>query len=159
MTDENPAAGAGRPSGAEFTIKKIYVKDVSFESPTSPEIFTVPWQPELDLQMHTGASRFGPADYEVTLNATATVKVGERTAFLAEVQIGGVFGITGVPESDLAPLLGTYCPTILFPYLREVVSDLAVRGGFPQMLLQPVNFDALYQQHLAQEGGAGGETH
>lgn len=149
MAEDITAAGtnaaAGLPDGADFSIKKLYVKDVSFESPGAPQIFTRQWQPGIELQLHTDAMRFSPADYEVTLTGTVTAKAdADETAFLAEVQVAGIFAVTGLTEEELAPVLAIYCPSILFPFVREVVADLSVRGGFPQVVLAPVNFDALY---------------
>lgn len=146
-----PGAGeaeAAMPEGSDFQIRKLYIKDISFESPSAPHIFTRQWQPAIELQLHTDAMRFSPADFEVTLTGTVTAKADEETAFLAEVQVAGIFTVTGMTEEELRPILGSYCPSILFPYLREVVSDLSVRGGFPQVVLAPVNFDVLYQSHV-----------
>ena len=139
---------AGMPEGSDFQIRKLYVKDISFESPAAPEIFTRQWQPTIELQLHTDAKRFTASEYEVTLTGTVTGKADEETAFLAEVQIAGIFTITGVTDEELGPLLGSFCPGVLFPYLREVMSDLSVRGGFPQVVLAPVNFDSLLAEHL-----------
>lgn len=149
--DAQPAAEAPEP---EFTIRKIYLKDGSFESPGAPAIFAEDWRPEVDLQVQTGAQQLGPGDYEVTLTVTATVNVADKVAFLVEVEKAGIFSISGIAEEQMAAMLGAYCPGILFPYAREVVSDLSVRGGFPQLVLSPVNFDALYarrQQEAAAE--------
>ena len=143
-------ADANMPTGSDFQIRKLYLKDVSFESPSAPQIFTRSWEPAIDMQLFTDAMRFSPADFEVTLTGTITAKADEETAFLAEVQVAGIFTVTGLTEEELSPILGSYCPSILFPYLREMVSDLSVRGGFPQVILSPVNFDVLYQQHLEQ---------
>lgn len=145
------AAQLDRP-GAGFRIRKLYVKDASFESPNAPQVFGVEeWRPDVDLHLHTETARFGVSGYEVTLRATVTVTSGERTLYLAEVSLAGLFEIPDLPEGTLPPVLGSYCPSILFPYLREVVSDLSVRGGFPQLVLKPVNFEALYRQRLRQE--------
>ena len=138
--------------GIVFQITKLYLKDTSFESPNTPRVFGAKeWAPDVDLHLHTETGQFGPSSYEVTLRATVTVTQGERTLYLTEVSMAGLFEISGVAKSRLPPLLGSYCPSVLFPYLREVVSDLSVRGGFPQLVLRPVNFEALYQQHLRQE--------
>lgn len=146
------AAQLDRP-GAGFRIRKLYVKDASFESPNAPQVFGAgEWKPDVDLHLHTETARFGGSGYEVTLRATVTVTSEERTLYLAEVSLAGLFEIPDLPEDALPPVLGSYCPSILFPYLREVVSDLSVRGGFPQLVLKPVNFEALYRQHhLRQE--------
>ena len=145
------AARIGRP-GIEFEVRKLYLKDSSFESPNSPGVFaTREWNPNVDFHLHTESGQFGASTYEVTLRATVTVTNAERTLYLAEASVAGLFEISGVSKDALPPLLGSHCPSILFPYLREVVSDLSVRGGFPQLVLRPVNFEALYQQHRRQE--------
>jgi preprotein translocase subunit SecB len=158
---ENVKAGgtayARTPPSGEFAIRKIYVKDISFETPVSPGIFMVEWAPDADVNLRTSAAQMEPGDFEVTLTITATVKVGEHTAFLAEVQQAGIFRIVGVTEEELKAVVGVYCPSILYPYAREVVSDLVVRGGFPPFLLSPVNFDALYEQQHAGEGAGASE--
>lgn len=137
-----------KPPDGEFIIKKIYCKDISFETPNSPAIFQADWQPNADVHMRTDAKKISPGEYEVTLVVTVTVSVGESTAFLAEVQNAGIFGITGLASDELGPTLGSYCPSILFPYSRQIVSDLVTRGGFPQFILAPVNFEALYAKSL-----------
>lgn len=137
-----------KPPNGEFTIKKIYCKDISFETPNSPAIFQVDWRPNADVHMRTDAKQISAGEYEVTLVVTVTVVLGETTAFLAEVQHAGIFGITGLTSDEMGPTLGSYCPSILFPYSREMVSDLVTRGGFPQFILAPVNFEALYAKKL-----------
>lgn len=139
----------------QFSVQRIYVKDVSFESPNAPAVFTVEWKPNVNLNLQTNATQIAEELYEVVITVTATLTVGDKTAFLAEVQQAGIFGIRGVDEKTLGPLLGSYCPNVLFPYAREAISDLVTRGGFPQFLLAPVNFDALYQQHLQDQGTQG----
>lgn len=135
------------PSG-QFVIHRVYVKDISFETPNSPAIFHSDWRPDVDIQLVTDASRIEVDVYEVSVRVTVTVKIEDKTAFLVEVNQAGVFGIGGLPEDRLKYMLGSFCPNILFPYLRETVSDLVTRGGFPQLLLSPVNFDAMYAKHL-----------
>jgi len=153
---ENEQNGEARESeadaaGVNFAIRKIYVKDLSFEAPGAPEIFTEQWTPDVDLQLNTTARQVGEHDYEVSLTVTATVKVAETTAFLAEAVQAGIFTIGGVADEQLGAMLGAYCPNVLFPYAREVISDVSVRGGFPQLVLAPVNFDALFQQHQQEQ--------
>nr|VFK25732.1 MAG: protein translocase subunit secB [Candidatus Kentron sp. MB]VFK29718.1 MAG: protein translocase subunit secB [Candidatus Kentron sp. MB]VFK74882.1 MAG: protein translocase subunit secB [Candidatus Kentron sp. MB] len=140
------------PDG-QFAIHKVYTKDISFETPNSPDIFRVDWRPELDVQLFTNTSRLDVALYEVTLRITVTVKIEEKTAFLAEVNQAGIFGSDEPQEERLKYILGSFCPNILFPYARETVSDLVSRGGFPQFLLAPVNFDAIYAKHLQETQG------
>lgn len=141
-----------RPREGEFTIKKIYCKDISFETPNSPEVFRHEWKPDADVHLNTNATQLSAGEYEVILTVTVTVTVEGKTAFLAEVQHGGIFGITGLTSEEMGPVLGSFCPSILFPYTREVISDLVTRGGFPQFILAPVNFEALYSKHLSEQG-------
>ena len=134
-----------------FQIEKLYVKDVSLEIPNAPRVFIEQVQPQLEVQIANAAQSFAENYFEVTVTATVTAKAGERTIFLAEVAQAGIFSVRNVPAADLDPLLGVGCPTILFPYLREAISDLVVRGGFPPVLLSPISFEALYMQRLQQQ--------
>lgn len=134
----------------QFAINKIYIKDISFESPNSPAQFTADWKPESNMELNTNGRPLEEKVYEVVLSITVTVKNNEQTAYLVEVQQCGIFSIDGFNEQDLSHMLGSFCPNILFPYAREAISDIITRGGFPQLLLAPVNFDALYAQHLQQ---------
>ncbi len=140
--------------GPQFAIQKIYVKDVSFETPHSPAVFTEEWRPDVNMNLSSEAEPLAEHVYEVSLAVTVTVKTGDKTAFLVEVHQAGIFNIRGFGQEELGQMLGSYCPNVLFPYAREAVSDLVVRGGFPQLVLAPVNFDAVYAQHLAQQGAA-----
>ena len=143
----------------QFAIQKLYVKDASFESPGTPESFKfTSWNPRIDLNLGNEQKHIEGDLYEVVLSITATVTHEESTAFLVEVQQGGLFLLTGFTEEEKKYLLGTQCMSTLFPYAREVVSDLSVRGGFPPLLLAPVNFDALYQQHLQRQQSRQDET-
>lgn len=135
----------------QFAIQKLYLKDVSFESPASPAMFTKEWQPEVNLDMNTNSQALSEGVYNVVLSLTVTVKNTEQTAFLVEVQQAGIFTVKGFAENEMGHMLGSFCPNILFPYAREAISDLVTKGGFPPLLLAPVNFDALYAQHLAQQ--------
>lgn len=148
MSEEQQAAE--QPQG-QFAIQKIYVKDISFEAPSSPQSFTEDWNPKSNLELNTNAQGIAEHAFEVVLSITLTVKNNDKTAYLVEVQQAGIFTIQGFGDSDLRGMLGSFCPNILFPYAREAISDLVTRGGFPQMLLSPINFDALYQQHLQQQ--------
>jgi preprotein translocase subunit SecB len=140
---------------ATFQIEKIYVKDLSLEIPHAPQVFAEQVQPQIDVRIESGESRFQPDYYEVTLSVTVTARSGERTVFLAEAVQGGIFALRNVPEADIGPLLGIACPTVLFPYLRETISDLITRGGFPPLLLTPISFEQLYLQRMQQqESGA-----
>jgi preprotein translocase subunit SecB len=140
----------------QFVIQRIYTKDLSFESPNAPDIFRSEWKPENELSLNTQVNRVGDQVYEVVLTVTVNVKVGDKTAFIAEVHQAGIFGLNGFPEQELGPVLGVYCPSLLFPYAREVVSDLVTKGSFPQLVLQHVNFEALFAQHQQKAAGASG---
>ncbi len=129
-----------------FNMDKIYVKDLSLEIPHAPKIFLDRDNPQIDIQLHTQANSIEEGLFEVVVMATVTAKIGEKIMFLIEVKQAGIFQIRHVPTNELEPILAVMCPNILFPFLREVVSDVAVRGGFAPVLLNPINFDALYQQ-------------
>ncbi|WP_177419610.1 protein-export chaperone SecB [endosymbiont of Lamellibrachia barhami] len=148
----------------ELSIQRIYLKDVSFETPNSPSVFQKEWKPETNVNMITEVNTLSENIYEVVLNVTVTTKVGEQTAYLAEVQQAGIFSISGFSDQEMGAVVGSYCPNLLFPYVREAISDMVTKGSFPQMVLQPVNFDALYAQHqqeLAKKMAEGdsGKTH
>ncbi len=144
MAESNPQ------SEKQFSIQKIYTKDISFETPNAPQVFTSKWEPAVDFNLGTHVEPLEDSMYEVTLTVTVTVKTEDKTAYLVEVVQAGIFSLAGFSEEEMGPMVGSFCPNILFPYAREVVSDLVTKGGFPQLLLAPVNFDALYQQHLQQ---------
>ena len=164
MSDEttNGAAAPSTPAaaGPAFTVEKIYVKDVSFEAPNSPAIFNEATQPELQLNLSQKVQQLAENAFEVVLGVTLTCKSGDKTAYAVEVQQAGVFGLVGLEPQAVDGLLGTQCPNILFPYVRQLLSDLIQAGGFPPFLLQPINFDALYgetlrqRQQQAEAGGA-----
>lgn len=141
----------------QFEIQRIFVKDISFEAPNTPHTFLEEWKPEVSLNLETKSNRIQDNVHEVVLSITATVTSSKKTAFLIEVHQAGVFMVNGFPNDQLHHMLGSFCPNILFPYAREVVSDIVVRGGFPQLILAPVNFDALYAQHMEKQGTAGAE--
>ncbi len=147
MAEESPTTEQPQ---RQMAFQRIYLKDVSFEAPNAPEIFRQEWQPENDLNISTGVKQIAADTYEVVLSVTLTTKIGATTAFLVEVQQAGIFSFQGFSQQELAPLLGAYCPNALFPYAREVISDLVSKGSFPAMVLQPVNFDALFMQHQQQ---------
>jgi preprotein translocase subunit SecB len=139
--------------GPQFAVQRIYTKDLSFETPNSPAIFTEKWEPEVKIDINSTGNKLADEVYEVVLSLTVTAKLGEKTAYLAEVQQAGVFTLSGFSEQDMGGMIHSYCPNLLFPYVREVISDLVSKGSFPQMVLQPINFDALYAQHLQQKQG------
>jgi len=136
----------------QFIIERIYIKDISFEAPNSPAVFTQNWEPETNLNLNTQVNPLGDDHYEVELHVTVSVKNKEgKTAFLVEVIQAGAFLIKGYPQEQLGHLLASYCPSNLFPYAREVISNLVSKGSFPEMHLSPINFDALYAQRLQEE--------
>jgi len=139
---------------ASFNIEKLYVKDLSLELPNAPQVFMQADSPQLDVQIHNESQHVSDALYEVVVTVTVTAKAGDKTMFLAEVAQAGLFSIVNVPADELDPLLGIGCPTILYPYVREVVSDIVTRSGFPPVLLAPVSFEALYMQRQQQQGAA-----
>jgi len=159
-TPQGQDSQAAAAKGPEFGLQRIYVKDLSFEAPHAPQVFTENWQPQVNVGLNTQVTPLGNDHLEVVLVVTVTVKSGEKTAYHVEVQQAGIFVARDVPEQDRGPLVGIVCPNILFPYAREVISDLVSRGSFPQMLLAPVNFEGLYVQRMAQlreqaaQGGA-----
>jgi preprotein translocase subunit SecB len=144
-------AKADANSQEQFGIQNIYIKDISFEAPNSPEIFTEKWKPQLEMEMSNNIKQLNEETYEVVLNMTVTVKAEEKTAFLVEVHQGGIFALKGFPKDKLSYMLNSYCPNILFPYAREIVSSIVTRGGFQALWLAPLNFDALYSQRLQQQ--------
>lgn len=143
--------GNGQEPTQQFAIQKIYVKDLSFESPNTPVVFTTDFQPQVNVELNTNGQSIGENVYEVVLSITVTVKQGDDTAYLVEVQQSGIFNIEGMPEDQMAGMLAVFCPSIIFPYAREAISDVVTRGGFPQLLLAPVDFNAMYTQHLEQQ--------
>lgn len=146
----------------QFAIQKIYIKDVSFESPNAPDIFSNgEWKPEVNVQLNSSHKNVGENIYEVVLSITVIAKQADKTAFLVEIKQAGIFSIVGFADEALAGMLGAYCPETLFPFAREAVADSINRGGFPQLLLSPVNFNALYTQQMQQNasGVADGAAH
>lgn len=138
----------------QFAIEKIYLKDLSFESPMAPQVFTQAFQSSLDVQVKVEPEQVGEQHYHVALRLTATVRLGEQTAFLVEVEQAGLFAAIGFDADNLANLLNTYCPTLLFPYARETIANLSLKGGFPPLELQPINFDVLYAQQMQAQAAA-----
>ena len=148
VTGQDPKAG----DGPQFDIQKVYCKDISLETPNSPQVFREDWRPDVNVQLNSEAEQLGEGFFEVTLAVTVTATVeDERTAFLVEIHQAGIFAISGMGEEELGPVLGSLCPGILFPYAREAVSDLITRAGFPPLVLSPVNFDALYYGQVMEE--------
>lgn len=135
----------------QFSLQRVYLKDASLEVPGAPAVFLQPWNPEVSIDL---ASKIMPLEdenhFEVTVVLTVTASNEGQTAFLVEVKQAGIFQAVGFDEASLGPLLGAYCPNVLFPYAREAISDLVGKASFPQLLLQPINFDAVYAERLQQ---------
>ena len=142
----------------QFTMEKIYVKDLSLEIPNAPKIFLERTNPQLDVQLHTQTELVETGVHEVVVTTTVTAKVGEKVMFLIEAKQAGIFRVSNMSGGELEQVLAVMCPNILFPYLREVVSDVAIRGGFAPVLLNPINFDAIYLQQKRQTHSASSET-
>jgi preprotein translocase subunit SecB len=140
-----------------FGIEKLYVKDLSVEVPHAPAIFLERDAPQVEIQLNTSGQGLGDGAYEVVLTVTVTATLGDKTVFLVEVGQAGIFRVVGVPDEQLEPLIAVACPNILFPYAREAVSDAVTRAGFSPIVLQPVNFEAMYMQRLQQEQQAPAE--
>lgn len=142
-----------------FQLQRIYIKDVSFESPAAPDVFRSEWKPKMNVQLNNAARRIEDSDsYEVEVTVTVTAEQEGKTAYLVEVKQAGIFTIAGIGQEDLDQLLGAYCPNLLFPYAREVVSSLIMNGSFPAFHVQPINFDALFAQAQARKAEQSGEA-
>jgi preprotein translocase subunit SecB len=147
MNEVTTSAETMTGSGVQVTLQMVYLKDSSYESPNGPRLPSAQaWEPKFQLNMNTTAEEIGPEVREVLLTVTVEAKQGEATLYLVEVKQAGVFSMQGASEDDTKRLIGSFCPSVLFPYAREVISDLVVKGGFPNFLLPLVNFDALYAQ-------------
>ena len=137
-----------------FTVEKFYVKDLSVEVPNAPAIFMERESPQMDVNLSTASQSIGENLYQTSITVTVTAKTSDKTMFLVECSQVGIFRIQNVPADQLPMVLGIGCPNIVFPYLRETISDVVIRAGFPPVLLNPVNFEAIYQQQLAQQAPA-----
>jgi preprotein translocase subunit SecB len=137
-----------------FSIEKVFVKDLSLEIPNAPQVFLERDAPQVDIQLHHNSNAVEDGVYLTVLTVTVTAKVGEKTLFLVEAAQAGIFVARNIPPQELDAVLGIACPNILFPYVREVISETVVRGGFPPVLLSPVNFEAIYQAQREQQQGA-----
>jgi preprotein translocase subunit SecB len=142
---------APQSSQPVFSIEKVFVKDLSLEIPNAPQVFLEREAPAVDIQLHHNSTTIEEGVYQTTLTVTVTAKVGEKTLFLVEAAQAGIFVARNIPASELDAVLGIACPNILFPYVREVISDIVVRAGFPPVILSPVNFEAVYQSQRAQQ--------
>lgn len=156
MTDQaTNGAATEEAEGPQFSLQRIYVRDLSFEAPKSPAIFRQQWEPGVALDLNTRQKQLDGDFHEVVLTLSVTVKNGEEVAFIAEVQQAGIFMIKGLDAGAMSHTLGAFCPNILFPYAREALDSLVTRGSFPALMLAPVNFDALYAQELQRMQEAG----
>jgi len=147
MTDSNNGANV-QNNETQFAVQRIYTKDLSFESPKAPQIFQQKWEPAVELSLNSKQNELGGDFHEVVLSLSVTVKTAEEVAFIAEVQQAGIFLIKGLDEAAMHHTLAAFCPNILFPYAREALDNLVIRGSFPALMLAPVNFDALYAQEM-----------
>ena len=148
QTAPENGAESTAPVAAQFTVEKIYVKDVSFEAPNAPQVFNETGQPQLNMNLNQKVGRLDGDLFEVVLGVTLTCTLNERTVYLAEVAQAGIFGLSGFDDRTLDMMLGTYCPNVLFPYARQSISELISHGGFPPFYLQPINFEGLYAEGL-----------
>ncbi|MCE8018594.1 protein-export chaperone SecB [Halomonas sp. MCCC 1A11036] len=162
MADENSQNAAGGNQAAagqqnkqqlQFAVQRIYVKDISFEAPNSPAVFQQPFKPKVGLDLNTSSAQVGEGLYEVVVKVTAQVSHSEsgQTSFLAEIEQAGLFRISGIEGAQLEHTLGAFCPNVLFPYARECIDNLVNRGGFPPLMLAPVNFEAIFAQKKKRE--------
>ncbi len=150
MTEENQAAAQAGHQGPTMSLQKIYTKDVSFEAPNAPHVFNEQGQPDIKLNLNQKVNKLDENTYEVALTATVTCTVNEKTAYLVEVCNSGIFGMQNFEDQALHQTLGVYCPNVLFPYVRQQISDMVIAGGFQPLLLQPVNFEQMYAQQMRQ---------
>jgi len=166
MADEQPQTTAAK----QLLLQKIYVKDLSFESPKAPAVFTTNASPQTQISIRTGSQSVAPSTFEVTLTLTVEAKEQDATIFLCEIAQAGIFTIEGYTADEQAMLIGSFCPNTIYPFAREAIADVIGRGGFPQFLLQPINFDSLYAQAVRERAARGdgqpegaapspGETH
>ncbi len=153
MTEQ---AAATEAKQGNFGIQRIFLKDTSFESPNAPQIFQGQWKPQINMDLNTKSNKLADDVYEVVLTLTVTAKNEDQTAFLAEVHQAGIFKIEGLEGPALHQAIGAFCPNLLFPYAREAIDSLVLKGSFPALMLAPVNFDAIYAQSVqkAQEQAA-----
>jgi preprotein translocase subunit SecB len=151
MPEETEPQTADSQPQRQFALRSVYVKDISFESPNAPDIFRGEWKPETSLQLDIKVNPLAEDTQEIVLTVTISTKVGDKTAYLIEVQQAGMISASGFNDQERGPLLYVYCPSILFPYARQAVSDLVAKGGFPHLVLQHINFDQIFAQKLAEQ--------
>jgi preprotein translocase subunit SecB len=150
--------GLDTGAGTQFALKRIFLKDLSFELPMGAQAFTRQWAPQVNQDIGTEVNKIDDEHYEVVLRITITVAEGDNTAYLIEVQQAGIFMAKGLEQPQLTQLLNTQCPAILFPYARELIDSVSVRGSFPALMLPPINFDALFQQAVAEQRNKAAES-
>jgi preprotein translocase subunit SecB len=159
IADKDVAGQDEKAADKQLAIQKIYVKDFSFESPLAPQVFSkADWAPKTDLNLRSAHKSIEQNNHEVVLTITVEAKEEDQTIFLVELHQAGIFLITGYSESEMKAIVGSFCPNILFPYAREAIAAVISKGGFPEFLLQPINFDALYAQGMSQAEGIGGNN-
>ena len=157
---EQQNARNGEQQGPQFSMQRVYVKDLSFESPKAPEVFRASWKPQINLELNTRNNSVGDRLYEVVLCLTITARnEAEEVVFLAEVHQAGIFQIDGMAPAQLNQTLGSFCPSVLFPYARETIDSLVTRGSFPPLMLAPVNFDAIYAESQKRRAEMEGAEH
>lgn len=150
MSQEKVAPTAEQ--NAQMHIQRLYIKDMSFEAPNSPEVFQAQnWQPQIEVQLNTQAKPLGDNLHEVVMTITVTAKLNDKVAYIVEVAQAGIFAVINFPEDQVQYLMGAYCPAILFPYARQVVAEAIMNGGFPTLHLAPMNFEALHAQQMMQQ--------
>ncbi len=157
MTEKKPQPQTST-NDSNFDVHRIYVKDISFEVPTEPAKLQGEWHPEILLQLNTSTKELTGDAFEAILTVTVTAKQDNDTYYLVEVKQAGVFTIKGFDDEKTAAMLGIYCPSTLFPFARETISELVVKGGFPQLLLTPINFDTLYEQRTAKKDAVASDS-
>jgi len=156
--EQNKDTATQEQQQAQFQLQKLYVKDVSFELPNAPQIFQEDGQVEIKLILSQKVENLAEGVNEVVLTVTVTATLGEKTAYLAEVQQAGIFAIVGLGEQATHAALNTLCPHTLFPYARRVITDLVAEGGFPPLVLQPINFDQIYAQRMREAQASAAES-
>jgi len=150
------ASSLASPVSVQVSVEKIYVKDLSLENPGAPQTFRLSEAPSIEIGLRTRADQIEPDVYECVMTVTVTATAGDRTVFLVEVAQAGIFSIQGASEETLQPVLAMHCPAMLFPYARQAIAHATMLAGFPPVQLQPINFEALYAQQLADKAAEAG---
>jgi len=159
MSEQAAGQNAAEAQGPNFAIQRIFLKDVSFETPLGADVFKSQWKPKVQLDMNTRTEKLDDTNFEVVLTLTITAKLeDDKTGFLCEIQQAGIFGCQGFSDEQLRQIHSVNCPDILFPYAREAVDSLVTKGSFPPLMLAPINFEALFRQAMAQQQGQAAEA-